>query len=139
MLVSYGLSLPAELQPPQGVLLLGVPGCGTSVAAPAAAGVFGVPLLRLAVSAVHDTRVGRSERHLRETLATAELLAPCVGWVDEIEKVVATPSGDSGPSTCLLASQVMTEVMATRPLSVVMTEPIAELRRWAATRTVPAG
>ena len=202
-----------------------------------------VPLLRLDMSAVHDKYVGESERNLRETLATAELLAPCVMWIDEIEKAVAASSSDSGPSSRLLgsfltwlaektaavfvvatanditalppelirkgrfdeiffvdlptaearadilrihrakrgltvadadlaaltsatagfsgaeieqavvsatyaahglgetlrASHVMTEVMATRPLSVVMTEPIAELRRWAATRTVPAG
>lgn len=74
---------------PRGVLLLGVQGCGKSMAAKVAAGVFGVPLLRLDLASVHDKYVGESERILRETLATAETLAPCVLWIDEIEKAVA--------------------------------------------------
>src|SRR5690606_16512668 len=74
---------------PKGVLLLGVQGCGKSMAAKVAAGVFGVPLLRLDLASVHNKYVGESERILRETLATAGMLAPCVLWIDEIEKAVA--------------------------------------------------
>lgn len=79
----------ADLDPPRGVLLVGVQGCGKSMAAKAAAGVFGVPLLHLDLASVHNKYVGESERILRETLASADVLAPCVVWVDEVEKALA--------------------------------------------------
>src|SRR5688572_1922707 len=91
-----------QLDPPKGVLLLGVQGCGKSVAARAAAGIYGVPLLRLDFGAVHNKYIGESERNLRETLATADIMQPCVLWIDEIEKGVATGDGDSGTSRRLL-------------------------------------
>ena len=87
-----------ELEPPRGLLLLGVQGCGKSLAARAAAGVFQVPLLRLDFAAVYNKWHGESERNLRDTLKTAELMAPCVLWIDEIEKGIATGDGDSGTS-----------------------------------------
>jgi SpoVK/Ycf46/Vps4 family AAA+-type ATPase len=87
-----------DLEPPKGMLLLGVQGCGKSLAARAAAGVFEVPLLRLDFAAVYNKWHGESERNLRDTLKTAELMAPCVLWLDEIEKGVATGDGDSGTS-----------------------------------------
>jgi SpoVK/Ycf46/Vps4 family AAA+-type ATPase len=231
-----------QLDPPKGALLLGVQGCGKSVAARAAAGIYGVPLLRLDFAALHDKYLGESERNLRDTLATADIMAPCVLWIDEIEKGTATGDGDSGTSrrvlgtfltwmaekktrvfvvatandisalppelirkgrfdeiffvdlpqqavradilrihaakrsltlaepqvaqlaeacegfsgaeieqaivsalyaahaggTAVSASHVMSEIRATRPLSVVMAERIAELRAWAAERTVGA-
>lgn len=231
-----------DLDPPRGVLLLGVQGCGKSLAAKVAAGVFGVPLLRMDLGAVHDKYVGESERKLRETLATADVMAPCVVWIDEIEKGLATSGGDAGSSQRVLgtfltwlaekrgrvfvvatandisrlppelirrgrfdeiffidlpdaatraqvlaiharrrdvtlgdaetarlaaecegfsgaeieqvvvsaayaaraaggpvtAERLLSEVRATRPLSVVMAERVAELRRWAKGRTVPA-
>jgi len=86
------------LEPPKGLLLLGVQGCGKSLAARAAAGIFQVPLLRLDFAAVYNKWHGESERNLRDTLKTAELMAPCVLWIDEIEKGVATGDGDSGTS-----------------------------------------
>jgi SpoVK/Ycf46/Vps4 family AAA+-type ATPase len=86
------------LEPPKGLLLLGVQGCGKSLAARAAAGIFQVPLLRLDFAAVYNKWHGESERNLRDTLRTAELMAPCVLWIDEIEKGVATGDGDSGTS-----------------------------------------
>ncbi|MGH8175281.1 MAG: AAA family ATPase [Steroidobacter sp.] len=232
----------SNLEPPRGMLLLGVQGCGKSVAAKTAAGVYGVPLLRLDFAAIHNKYIGESERNLRETLATADVMAPCVLWIDEIEKGIATGDGDSGTSRRLLgtfltwlsekktkvfvvatandisalppelirkgrfdeiffvdlpaenvraeilrihagkralplpeaeiaqlaaacegfsgaeieqavvsavyaahaggeaigAAHVLTEIRATRPLSVVMAERIDELRRWARERTVPA-
>ncbi|HWS58198.1 MAG TPA: AAA family ATPase, partial [Actinotalea sp.] len=78
-----------DLDTPRGVLLVGVQGCGKSMLAKAAAGVLGVPLLHLDLAAVHNKYVGESERILRETLRTAEVLAPCVLWIDEIEKALA--------------------------------------------------
>lgn len=88
-----------QLEPPKGVLLLGVQGCGKSLAARAAAAVFGMPLLSLDCSALFDKFVGETERNLRESLGTAELLAPCVLWIDEIDKGFATGGdADSGTS-----------------------------------------
>jgi SpoVK/Ycf46/Vps4 family AAA+-type ATPase len=94
----------AKLDAPKGVLLLGVQGCGKSVAAKAAAGIYGVPLLRLDFAAIHNKYIGESERNLRESLATADTLAPCVLWIDEIEKGIATGDGDSGTSRRLLGT-----------------------------------
>ena len=86
------------LDAPKGVLLLGVQGCGKSLAARVSAGVFGVPLLRLDCGALFDKYVGESERNLRESLSSADLLEPCVLWVDEIEKGFA-PEGSDGGAT----------------------------------------
>lgn len=232
-----------HLQSPKGVLLLGVQGCGKSLAAKVASSVLGVPLLRADLGAVRDKYVGESERKLRDALAMADVLAPCVLWIDEIEKGLASDSADGGVSSRLLGTfltwlaekstkvfvvatanditalppelvrkgrfdeiffvdlptapvraqilgihtsrrrlaldgatlealaaraegfsgaeieqavvsatyaahargqtlgpdHIAAELAATRPLAVVMAEPIAQLRSWASTRTVPAG
>lgn len=94
----------AHLDPPRGVLLLGVQGCGKSLAAKVAAGIFGVPLLRLDIAGVHDKYIGESERRLRESLATADVMAPCVVWIDEIEKGLAASEGDTGASKRVLGT-----------------------------------
>jgi hypothetical protein len=94
----------AGLDVPKGVLLLGVQGCGKSIAARATAGVFGVPLLRLDFGTLHNKYIGETERNLREALATAEVMEPCVLWIDEIEKGVATGEGDSGTSQRVLGT-----------------------------------
>ena len=94
----------ADLDPPRGVLLLGVQGCGKSLAAKAAAGIFGVPLLRLDLAGIHDKYVGESERRLRESLATADVMAPCVVWIDEVEKGLAASEGDTGSSRRVLGT-----------------------------------
>ncbi len=93
-----------HLDSPKGLLLLGVQGCGKSVAARAAAGIYGVPLLRLDFAAIHNKYQGESERNLREALATADLMSPCVLWIDEIEKGVASGDGDSGTSRRVLGT-----------------------------------
>jgi len=93
-----------ELDAPRGVLLLGVQGCGKSLAARASAGIFGAPLLRLDCAALFDKYVGESERHLRESLATADLLEPCVLWVDEIEKGFAAGDNDGGAARRVLGA-----------------------------------
>jgi len=92
------------LDPPKGVLLLGVQGCGKSLAARAAAGVLGVPLVRLDFGALYSKWHGESEKNLRESLTSAQLLAPCVLWLDEIEKALSTGDGDSGTSRRVLGA-----------------------------------
>jgi hypothetical protein len=95
---------PAGLDAPKGVLLLGVQGCGKSVAARAVAGLFGVPLLRLDCGAIFNKYHGESERNLRESLHSAETMAPCVLWIDEIEKGLSVSDSDGGTSRRILGT-----------------------------------
>lgn len=85
---------PVGLDPPKGMLLLGVQGCGKSMIAKAVASGFGVPLLRLDFGTLYNKFHGETEKNLRDALASAEQLAPCVLWIDEIEKGLAG-DGDS--------------------------------------------
>lgn len=230
------------LPPPRGLLLVGVQGGGKSLAAKAIAGLWALPLLRFDVGALYNKFFGETERNLREALRTAEAMAPCVLWIDEIEKAISAGEHDSGTSQRVLGTlltwmaerrsavflvatanriealppelirkgrldeiffvdlpgaeiraeifrihlerrgqdpaafnlqalagategysgaeieqavvaalylareldapldgaMILTEVRRTRPLSVVMAEPLARLRHWAAERTVPA-
>ena len=90
------------LDPPKGVLLLGVQGCGKSLAAKAIAGGFGVPLVRLDFGTLYNKYQGETEKNLREALGSTELLAPCVLWIDEIEKGLAGGGDDGGVSRRVL-------------------------------------
>jgi SpoVK/Ycf46/Vps4 family AAA+-type ATPase len=92
---SGGVEAPG-LDVPKGILLLGVQGGGKSLAAKAVAGAWGVPLLALDFGALYNKFFGETERNLREALAAAEAMAPCVLWMDEIEKGVG--GDDSGSS-----------------------------------------
>ena len=97
---------PPGLDPPKGVLLLGVQGCGKSMLAKAIAAGFGVPLLRLDFGALYNKYHGETEKNLREALSSAEQLAPCVLWIDEIEKGLASSGSgeDGGVSRRILGS-----------------------------------
>ena len=97
-----GLKSAAGLDPPKGALLLGVQGCGKSLAAKAIAGGIGVPLVRLDFGALYNKYQGETERNLRDALARAGKLAPCVLWMDEIEKALATGDSDDGVSRRVL-------------------------------------
>ena len=94
----------AHLDAPKGILLLGVQGCGKSLAAKATAGIFGVPLLRLDFGTVYDKYHGETERKLRESLKTADVMAPCVLWIDEIEKGIAGRGGETGTTQRVLGT-----------------------------------
>jgi len=89
---------------PKGILLLGVQGGGKSLAAKTVAGSWGVPLLRLDFGALYDKYYGETERKTRESLKMAEMMAPCVLWLDELEKGVATGEGDGGVSRRVLGT-----------------------------------
>jgi SpoVK/Ycf46/Vps4 family AAA+-type ATPase len=94
----------AHLDPPKGILLLGVQGCGKSLAAKATAAIFGVPLLRLDFGTIYDKYHGETERKLRESLNTADVMAPCVLWIDEIEKGIAGRGGETGTTQRVLGT-----------------------------------
>jgi len=87
-------SAPPGLDPPKGVLLLGVQGCGKSLLAKSIAGGFGVPLVRLDFGTLYDKFHGETEKNLRAALESTGQLAPCVLWIDEIEKGLASSGGD---------------------------------------------
>lgn len=76
----------AKLPTPKGVLCIGLPGAGKSLAAKASASVLGVPLLRLDAGKLFGSLVGQSESNLRSAIQTAEAIAPCILFMDEIEK-----------------------------------------------------
>ncbi len=105
-----------HLDSPKGILLIGVQGCGKSLAAKATAGVFG---------ALYNKYHGETERNLRESLKTADVMAPCVLWIDEIEKGLAGRGGETGTTQRVLGSFLSW-----------MAEKIGSLRQWAAGRTV---
>jgi len=86
------------LPSPKGILLVGVPGCGKSLTAKCVANAWGIPLLRMDVGALFSKYVGESEGKIREALRTAETIAPCVLWVDEIEKAFGS-GGDADGGT----------------------------------------
>jgi SpoVK/Ycf46/Vps4 family AAA+-type ATPase len=76
----------------KGVLLFGVQGGGKSLAAKSIAGQWGLPLLRLDLATLYNKYIGETEKNLREALKLADLMSPCVLWIDEIEKGLAEDS-----------------------------------------------
>ncbi|MCG6539580.1 AAA family ATPase [Pseudomonas sp. KSR10] len=89
---------------PRGVMLVGVQGGGKSMAAKAVAGLWGLPLLRLDFACLYNKFFGETERNLREALKLAEQMAPCVLWMDELEKGLATGEMDGGVSQRVLGT-----------------------------------
>ncbi|MGH4139485.1 AAA family ATPase [Clostridium sp.] len=81
---------------PKGVLIAGMPGCGKSLNAKAAAKLFEVPLLRLDMGRLLGKYVGESEGNMRKAIALAEAISLCVLWIDELEKAFAGVGGDGG-------------------------------------------
>lgn len=96
--------LSAQRDRPKGVLLLGVQGSGKSLAAKAVAGLWGLPLLRLDMAVLYNKYIGETEKNLRKALQQAELMAPCVLWLDEIEKGLAGGNHDEGTSLRVLGT-----------------------------------
>lgn len=110
---------------PKGLLLLGVPGCGKSLIAKSIASSWNMPLLRLDVGKVFQGIVGSSEDNIRKAIATAEAVAPCVLWIDEIEKGlsgVQSSGATDGGVTSRIFSTILTWMQEkTAPVFVVAT------------------
>ena len=99
----------AGLEPPRGVIIMGVQGCGKSMCARAIAGEWGLPLVRFETAAIFDKYIGETEKRIHKVFRVAEQLAPAVLWIDELEKVFAgsgadSASADAGVSSRLLAT-----------------------------------
>ena len=97
------------LEPPKGVIIMGIQGCGKSLCARAIAGEWKLPLVRFDTSAVFDKYIGETEKRIKKMFAVTEELAPAVLWIDELEKVFAgtepgSASADAGTASRLLGS-----------------------------------
>lgn len=95
---------------PKGIMIVGMPGCGKSLAAKATAKLFNIPLIRLDVGRLLGKYVGESEENMRKALKLSEAISPCVLWIDEIEKAFAGVGNSSGSSdvTTRLFGQFLT-------------------------------
>ncbi len=117
--IEYGLPTP------KGLLIIGVPGTGKSLAAKATASLLGRPLLKLDAGRLYGGLVGQSEGNLRAVIQTAEAIAPCVLWIDEIEKAFAgsksSGSTDGGTSSRVFGSFLSWMQEKTSPVFVVAT------------------
>jgi SpoVK/Ycf46/Vps4 family AAA+-type ATPase len=114
------------LEPPKGMIILGVQGCGKSLCARAVAGEWGVPLVKFETSVVFDKFIGETEKHIQKVFRVAEGLAPCVLWIDELEKIFAgsgadAASVDAGVSSRILAALLSWMQDRTAPVFVVAT------------------
>jgi ATP-dependent 26S proteasome regulatory subunit len=97
----------SPLPPPKGVLLLGVQGAGKSLAAKCVAGAWHLPLFRMDFGALYQKYHGETEKNIRDALAVANAMSPCVLWMDEIEKGISTDqsgSSDGGVSKRVLGT-----------------------------------
>lgn len=114
----------AGITAPRGVLLLGVQGCGKSLAARTCGDTLGLPLFRLDPGRLFGGTVGRSEANLRQVLATLDTMAPVVLWIDEIDKGLAGTSGgrsDAGTSARVMGGLLTWLAERARPVFVVAT------------------
>ncbi len=112
---SYGL--PA----PKGIALIGIPGTGKSLTAKMIGGLWRLPLLRLDVGSLFGSLVGESEERTRQALHIAETVAPCVLWIDELEKAFAGGGLDGGTSMRVFGSILTWMQEKTAPCFVVAT------------------
>jgi ATP-dependent 26S proteasome regulatory subunit len=96
------------LEPPRGMVVLGVQGCGKSMCARAVAGEWKLPLVKFDSSAVFDKYIGETEKRIQKVFQVAESLSPCVLWIDELEKVFA----GSGPDSASVDAGVSSRILA---------------------------
>ncbi len=110
---------------PKGLLIVGIPGTGKSLTAKATAKVFSAPLLKLDAGKIYAGIVGQSESNLRLVIQTAEAIAPCILWLDEIEKGMAgsksSGATDGGTSARVFGSFISWLQEKTAPVFVVAT------------------
>lgn len=110
---------------PKGIMLLGVPGCGKSLTAKAVAKSWNYPLLRFDIGKVFGGIVGESEHNVRRALDIAKAIAPCVLWIDEIEKglsgVQSSGQTDGGTTSRVFGTLLTWMQEKTEPVFVIAT------------------
>jgi hypothetical protein len=97
----------AGLEPPRGVIIMGVQGCGKSMSVRCIAGEWKLPLVKFDTSAIFDKYIGETEKRIQKLFRVAEQLAPCVLWIDELEKVFAGSGPDSASSDAGTSSRLL--------------------------------
>jgi SpoVK/Ycf46/Vps4 family AAA+-type ATPase len=95
------------LEPPRGVIILGVQGCGKSMCARAIAGEWKLPLVKFDTAAIFDKFIGETEKRIQKVFRVAEGLAPCVFWIDELEKIFAGSGADSASVDAGVSSRIL--------------------------------
>ncbi len=114
-----------RLPSPKGVLLLGVPGTGKSLTAKAAANALQRPLIRLDMGALMGSLVGESEANLRAAVQVAEAIAPCIVWIDELDKGLAgsksSGATDGGTSARVFGSLISWMQERSSPVFIIAT------------------
>jgi ATP-dependent 26S proteasome regulatory subunit len=110
---------------PKGVLLVGIQGTGKSLSAKTIASEWRLPLLRLDTGRLFGGIVGESESRVRQMIQLAEAIAPCVLWIDEIDKafgnIISGGDGDSGTSRRVFGSLITWMQEKTSPVFIVAT------------------
>lgn len=96
------------LPEPRGILMVGVQGCGKSLTAKAVSSLWGLPLLRLDLGSLFSGIIGSSEENIRRAIKVAESVAPCILWLDEMEKglsgIVSSDISDAGTTARVFGS-----------------------------------
>ena len=109
---------------PRGMLILGVQGCGKSLISKAIAATWNLPMLKMDVGRIFGSYVGQSEQNMRRAISIAESLAPCVLWMDEMEKGFAGMGGnvsDSGTTARVFATFLTWMQEKTKPVFLIAT------------------
>ena len=109
------------LPAPKGIALIGIPGTGKSLTAKMIGGLWRLPLLRLDAGALFGSLVGESEENTRRALRLAETVAPCILWIDEMEKGLSQGGADGGTSTRVFGTILTWMAEKTAPCFVVAT------------------
>ena len=91
----------------EGVIILGVQGCGKSMCARAIAGEWKLPLVKFDTAAIFDKYIGETEKRIQKVFRVAEGLAPCVFWIDELEKIFAGSGADSASVDAGVSSRIL--------------------------------
>jgi SpoVK/Ycf46/Vps4 family AAA+-type ATPase len=110
-----------QLPPPKGLALIGIPGTGKSLTAKAIGAVWRLPLLKMDTGALFGGIIGESEERTRRALSVAETVAPCILWIDELEKAFAQGGLDGGTSARVFGSILSWMQDKTAPVFVVAT------------------
>lgn len=109
------------LPEPKGIALIGIPGTGKSLTAKVVASIWQLPLIRFDVGALFGSLIGQSEENTRRALQLCETVAPCILWIDEIEKSLGTGDRDGGTSTRVLGTLLSWMQEKTKPVFIIAT------------------
>ena len=109
------------LPAPKGIALMGIPGTGKSLTAKMVANLWNLALIRLDIGALFGSYIGQSEENTRRALQLAEAVAPCIVWIDEIEKALSIGEGDGGTSMRVFGNILSWMQDKTAPVFIVAT------------------